>query len=400
MVYICLQAVTTEEETPVNRRTALVDRRPTKLTKKNNRGSMINNRNSTIGRVGRMAQSDVSVSKSCIDQYRSMKLRASFEGIKNTNKSNKKLKGMFRSRSLRSTSVQPSGDLKYSEDFSFIYVFGSPLLYFRAVEICIVLNSLYLSFWVLNFITTAHVMTNGEGDHWPGYVWQPILIGPLLFSIPAIGEIVKTASLLTAISELEIDVMGLIIEGMERKKSLSDDLKKSICEGFQNTFQQECTAESFQTLFDAHDTRDQQLLDYCQVRNLLINLNQHISDERFGSLMEILDFNRDSQVSFKEFRRFLFDNQAQASPNDSNTQKESGRKVEPEQMIGTDGTILTKKMNCKSDSIMCLAPNTTTNQVYPLSGISEQEDEKIDNNNTLGHSKDDDEVFEMKKIAK
>lgn len=58
--------------------------------------------------------------------------------------------------------------MKLSEDFSGIYLFKSPMLYFRsgtqlkpfiiitrAVEIAIVLNSLYLSLWLINFISVC-----------------------------------------------------------------------------------------------------------------------------------------------------------------------------------------------------------------------------------------------------
>jgi hypothetical protein len=73
---------------------------------------------------------------------------------------------------------EAAGDMKLSEDFSAIYLFQSPLLYFRsilppsspplllcislshcctgrAVELAIVLNSLYLSLWLINFITVC-----------------------------------------------------------------------------------------------------------------------------------------------------------------------------------------------------------------------------------------------------
>lgn len=64
--------------------------------------------------------------------------------------------------------------MKLSEDFSHIYLFRSPELYYwsalsslslgssplSAVECCIVLNSLYLSLWVTNFITVVRYETD------------------------------------------------------------------------------------------------------------------------------------------------------------------------------------------------------------------------------------------------
>lgn len=45
--------------------------------------------------------------------------------------------------------------MKTEEDFSAIYFLGSPKLYFSALEIAVLLNSLYMSVWVTNFITLA-----------------------------------------------------------------------------------------------------------------------------------------------------------------------------------------------------------------------------------------------------
>lgn len=317
-----------DDNIPLDRRTAVVSpapdgtksasrdhkpRRKNRMTAIANRKTALN-RNSTIGRVARMAQSDVSVSKSCVAQFRAMKMKASLEAQLRdgrTGSKSKKLKAMFRNKSRSFKSVRPSNgqaEFKYSEDFSFIYLFGSPLLYFRAVETCIVLNSLYLSFWLLNFITVAHAMTNNDenNEHWPEWVWQPILVGPLLFSVPVIGQIVKTASLLAAIAELEIDVMGLIIEGMEQKATLSDDIRKSILEGFDKTFNRKCNEVTCRELFNAHDDQHQGALSFDQVRNLLINLNLHVSDQRFESLMELLDFNRDGLLDYDEWCSFMF----------------------------------------------------------------------------------------------
>ena len=81
--------------------------------------------------------------------------------------------------SRRHEKTQPeAGDMKLSEDFSAIYLLQSPLLYFRsallpidwshsltslrhrAVEVAIVLNSLYLSLWLINFITVCARVTD------------------------------------------------------------------------------------------------------------------------------------------------------------------------------------------------------------------------------------------------
>lgn len=51
---------------------------------------------------------------------------------------------------------------------------------------------------------------------------------PLLVAVPVIGEIVKTASLLSAIAELNVSVMGSVLEEMEARKSVLTELKINI----------------------------------------------------------------------------------------------------------------------------------------------------------------------------
>jgi hypothetical protein len=50
---------------------------------------------------------------------------------------------------------QRHGECDLSDDFSDIYFFGKPLWFFRAVELCIMFNCLYLALWVTNFIKIA-----------------------------------------------------------------------------------------------------------------------------------------------------------------------------------------------------------------------------------------------------
>jgi hypothetical protein len=57
---------------------------------------------------------------------------------------------------------QRSKELKLAEDFSDIYVLQSPTLYFRAVEIGIVLNCIYLSLWVSDFIHIAQNLSQSS----------------------------------------------------------------------------------------------------------------------------------------------------------------------------------------------------------------------------------------------
>jgi hypothetical protein len=78
---------------------------------------------------------------------------------------------MKQSSSVKPLSTHDDTKMKFSEDFSDIYFFRSPGVYFSTVEVCIVLNSLYLSLWLINFVSVTHFATK-KGDHYPEYMWQ------------------------------------------------------------------------------------------------------------------------------------------------------------------------------------------------------------------------------------
>lgn len=64
------------------------------------------------------------------------------------------------------------------------------------------INALYLAMWVTNFITIVNKELHNT------WFWHVLMFGPLFVVVPCIGQIVKTASILSATAELDLDVIG------------------------------------------------------------------------------------------------------------------------------------------------------------------------------------------------
>ena len=108
--------------------------------------------------------------------------------------------------------------IKFSEDMSEIFFLSSPFLFFKSVEFAILMNSLYLSIWFCNYMTST-----------PGDFTASILkIIPIFVCLPVIGEIVKIASLIDCTATLNLDVVGTIIEDLEEKQQLKNDMQKRL----------------------------------------------------------------------------------------------------------------------------------------------------------------------------
>lgn len=192
-----------------------------------------------------------------------------------------------------------SDKLKLSEDFSDIYFFHSPQLYIIAMEVGIALNSLYLAMWATNFITilrkeyaTADILS------------QLLMLLPLLIVLPCIGSIVKVSSMLSAIATLNVDVIGLVLEDMEDKRSLIYELQekvKSRIKGEQATRQ-----EIIEYLFREIDEDNNGFVTKREFRRMLRALNLHYSDDKFSRLFNAADRDKDGVITMQELNHVIF----------------------------------------------------------------------------------------------
>jgi hypothetical protein len=108
--------------------------------------------------------------------------------------------------------------IKFSEDLSEIFFLNSPFLFFKAVEIAILMNSLYLSIWFCNYMTCTSLR----------FEKSIIMIIPIIICFLVIGEIVKAASLIKCTATLNLDVVGTIIEDLEAKQQLKNDIQEML----------------------------------------------------------------------------------------------------------------------------------------------------------------------------
>jgi hypothetical protein len=194
--------------------------------------------------------------------------------------------------------------MKMTEDFSDVYFFSSPLAYFRAVEVAILLNSLYLSVWAVNFISVA------EDEAENSVIWQLLMLIPLVVCIPLVGEIVKTASLLSAIAELEVDVIGSVLENMEDEKVLLLELREKISCRLVHVNMQAEKKEIVHALFYEIDTDKSGFISRYEFRDMMRALHLHYSDLKFKKLFNVIDKDRSGSISEQELTDVVFPEEA------------------------------------------------------------------------------------------
>ena len=108
--------------------------------------------------------------------------------------------------------------INFSVDLSEIFFLGRPQLFFQAVEISILMNSLYLSIWFCNYMTRM----NAELDV------SYLMLIPIIVCFPVIGEIVKIASMIDCTAKLNLDVVGQILEDIEERSQLKKGIQERL----------------------------------------------------------------------------------------------------------------------------------------------------------------------------
>ena len=83
-------------------------------------------------------------------------------------------------------------------DFNKIFFLNNPQYFFRIVEIAFMVNSL---FYALSTYFLLPLKSYGSNN------WYLILIVPLFITFPCLGRIVKVASMIKAVTELQLEVI-------------------------------------------------------------------------------------------------------------------------------------------------------------------------------------------------
>jgi len=194
-------------------------------------------------------------------------------------------------------------DVKLSEDFSSVFLFDNPDLFFRAVEIAIMLNSLYLSLWITNFISAVN---QASIDY--SYLWQIFMLVPLFLVLPSIGAIVKVASLISAIAQLDIDVIGTIAEAKEENDRLCSELRAKILSRVKGERMNQ--KDIIRRLFDEIDTDGSGTINKFEFRDMLAALRLHYSDEKYIKLFAQVDVNKSGSLTIDELNKLIFPDDA------------------------------------------------------------------------------------------
>eukprot|EP00597_Dinobryon_sp_UTEXLB2267_P015777 CAMPEP_0170113682 /NCGR_PEP_ID=MMETSP0020_2-20130122/10103_1 /TAXON_ID=98059 /ORGANISM="Dinobryon sp., Strain UTEXLB2267" /LENGTH=1358 /DNA_ID=CAMNT_0010340223 /DNA_START=228 /DNA_END=4304 /DNA_ORIENTATION=+ len=199
-----------------------------------------------------------------------------------------------------------SGEVfRLSSNFNDIYLFQKPILYHRAVELCIMFNCLYLAFWMTNFITISSSVEQSFIVH---FLTQIFMLVPVIVVMPCIGFMAKTSSLLNCISELNLDVLYAVLTEAEDAAYLLHEVKEKMLKKirFVERNTKKSREEILKALFDEIDKDGSGEIDSLEFRLMLRALKLTYSNSRFKLLFRSMDRNADETITLEDLVILLF----------------------------------------------------------------------------------------------
>lgn len=175
-----------------------------------------------------------------------------------------------------------------------VFLFSSPTLYFHCIQFLIMLISMYLSLWIVNYSFT------GKG------AWQKIYsLLPGLASAIVYIYIVKTSALLKAVYELDKDALLEVMEQTEGSRALGLELRRKLDERLKLSVEANSSKQTLFSLFmEIDDTGKTHDLTRHQFEFFMDSVGINFSIKKWKQIYREIDLNNDDKISFEEF--FLF----------------------------------------------------------------------------------------------
>ncbi|CAM9655265.1 unnamed protein product, partial [Ectocarpus sp. 6 AP-2014] len=203
-------------------------------------------------------------------------------------------------RIVRKPSIKAKLDL--FNDLSDIYPFGSPALFHKTLDVLLLLSCTYLAVWVVNFLIVANEKPYAVLRH-----AAMLLPAAGVFLFNALS--VKTSSLLLAISAMDPEIIGKVIDEQIDEEKLVVQFRERLT----NRLEELGLGQSgLASAFEEVDVAGHGELTIKELRDVLFALNFHAPKETYRKLFNVMDKNRKGVVSYHQLCEMVYNQEAAA----------------------------------------------------------------------------------------
>ena len=184
-------------------------------------------------------------------------------------------------------------------DLSSIYPFGSPILFTKSLDMILLFNTFYLSVFVANYLGVI-TKKDSTGEQ---VVYIVIILAPIFLLFPFVAYCVRTTSILNAISNLDVEVVGKVIDETEDMLNIQHE----VFDVFRKKMEDKGLGPSdLQKLFLEIDADNSGEIDAKELKTGLHAIGMHFSKNKFKRLFRAVDRDRSGNISFPEFFHLVY----------------------------------------------------------------------------------------------
>lgn len=179
-----------------------------------------------------------------------------------------------------------------------VFWFGRRFLFFWALEMTLMLNCLYISVWLTDFVSVTGTYS---------WKWQIILVLPFLYNLVCIGFIIKKSSKMNALHKLNSNIIGEMLEAEEENLKLMDDLRQKILSRVRDIGTDSATRQQVvRELFDEIDMNKDGEVTMKELRIFLSVIQLHYSDAKLQRLYRFIDSDDSGSLTIGEISELIF----------------------------------------------------------------------------------------------
>jgi hypothetical protein len=183
-------------------------------------------------------------------------------------------------------------------DLSSVYMFKSPLLFYKTLDICLLLNCFYLAVFFSNYLIVALDYGGTEGA-----ILALLCLIPAVAFYPFVVIVTRTSSVLSAIATLDAKIVGHVIDETEDMLNIQHE----VFDLFRQKMEEMgLDHKDLKELFSEIDVDHSGEVDAKELQCGLGMLGMHFSATKFKRLFRAVDKDRSGAINFEEFFHLVY----------------------------------------------------------------------------------------------
>lgn len=180
-----------------------------------------------------------------------------------------------------------------------VFPFGRKMILCRLIEMVIMLNCYHMAAWAIVCIPLASATTSPV-------LWLLVGLIPILVCVALLSQSVIVSSRLLAVTELNVNVVGIIIERDRETEFLVEELRSKLDMKCSEAGSVGNKKDLLRRIFFMPDMGQNGALSHFRFRRFLLLFNLHYSNLKCNRLFNVLDKCHHGRISFQDFYSALY----------------------------------------------------------------------------------------------